>query len=114
MNCSKCGPIKPLLAWETFADGKRHIRATCPSCRRHIRWAEQTQGTVEEADRASGVQTPWSGWVKTCGEWFCVCTSPTHAEASERLRTFIDESVSEIACLPEGKQPGHVKKAGRA
>jgi len=41
----------PFLRWQTFRNGKRHLRAECPECGRYIRWQRQTPANLAEVYR---------------------------------------------------------------
>jgi hypothetical protein len=40
------------LTWQTFNDGRKHIKATCAKCGRFLRYLEQTPEHVAQADAA--------------------------------------------------------------
>jgi hypothetical protein len=51
-SCPKCGPVDPYLRWKTLVDGRLAIEASCPSCKRWLKWAAQTLDNVEQANHA--------------------------------------------------------------
>lgn len=36
--CNACGPILPQLEPKTFKDGTKHIQASCPQCKKFLKW----------------------------------------------------------------------------
>lgn len=47
LECQECGVVvAPEVRWQTFSDGRRHLRAECPHCRLFLRYAEQTPETL--------------------------------------------------------------------
>lgn len=56
--CRSCGvDDEPELAWQTFANGTLHLRASCRSCGRYIQYVPQTPEWLDVAPgrAASGV-----------------------------------------------------------
>lgn len=51
--CPRCGASAIALEWAPMADGRRHIRETCATCRRFRRWAPQTAAAIAAADAAA-------------------------------------------------------------
>jgi hypothetical protein len=49
-RCAKCGGDELAVRWQTFANGTRHVRATCLGCGAFVRWEPQTPVVVAEAD----------------------------------------------------------------
>jgi hypothetical protein len=48
--CPGCACREIRLRWQTFGDGRRHIRVECQACGRFLRYAEQTAENVTLAD----------------------------------------------------------------
>lgn len=42
--CGRCQrDVEPVLTWHPTSNGRVHLRATCPRCKRWIAWLPQTQ-----------------------------------------------------------------------
>lgn len=52
LRCPRCGGIDLTFAWQTFANGTRHIRVSCVPCGAYVRYAPQTPANVARADAA--------------------------------------------------------------
>lgn len=47
LDCPACGPVRPAVAWKPWASGLgRHLEATCPTCRRYLKYLPQTPENV--------------------------------------------------------------------
>ena len=46
--CDRCGPVVPVVVWQTFTTDPptRHLRATCPRCHSFLKFLEQTPENV--------------------------------------------------------------------
>lgn len=52
VHCLRCGGTDLASAWQTFANGTRHIRVSCVPCGAYVRYAPQTPANVARADAA--------------------------------------------------------------
>jgi hypothetical protein len=52
IKCSRCGSTDIVLQWQQFANGTRHIRATCanPACRHFLQFVPQEEEAIKRAD----------------------------------------------------------------
>ena len=53
LRCPRCGGSDLAFAWQTFANGTRHIRVSCTPCGAYVRYAPQTPANVARADAAT-------------------------------------------------------------
>lgn len=57
LDCPGCGkPVEPRLRWRTHAGGARAIEATCPHCRRWLKWLAQTPENIARTVTDEGPQ----------------------------------------------------------
>lgn len=43
---------EPVVSWQAFKNGKRHIRSDCPLCGRFLCYVPQTPGNVAKVNAA--------------------------------------------------------------
>ena len=48
--CGRCNSDDLAHQWQGFGDGTRHIRVTCRTCNRFVRYAAQTAENVARAE----------------------------------------------------------------
>lgn len=41
LTCADCGPEDADLDWRVFVDGTVHVQASCPACRRWLKFVQQ-------------------------------------------------------------------------
>lgn len=62
LPCTAClEQATPTLRWRTHAGGSRAIEATCPRCRRWLKWLEQTPENVARTVVSKEEGTPAVG-----------------------------------------------------
>jgi ssDNA-binding Zn-finger/Zn-ribbon topoisomerase 1 len=57
-SCPACGKTGLRLRWQTFAGGRRHVRADCAHCGKNRGFAPQTPANVAAADACAPYADP--------------------------------------------------------
>jgi hypothetical protein len=63
LTCPHCGPTRVVSEWQTFADGSRHLRASCGRCRQFLRYLKQPWAAGESAPNPQYTLVPNDGTV---------------------------------------------------
>jgi hypothetical protein len=50
-RCPRCAGTQTRLTWQTFEDGRRHLREECSQCERFIKFAPQSRRNIARAAR---------------------------------------------------------------
>jgi hypothetical protein len=95
ITCPACGGAEVKTAWQTFADGSRHVRATCAGCGKFLRYlphgykverADPQRMKTHPACRPPPESWHWLGYVRPGdGKWRPVALAPTLEKAWDVL-----------------------------
>jgi hypothetical protein len=112
LACRRCGATAFRTAWQTFANGTRHVRADCAGCGTFARYLKQAgspdfKSEMAPAGTPANLRRPptpesdweWLGLVRLADQqWRPVALAPSLARCWEALLTYPGEP--DRLCIP--------------